>query len=384
MRQLSNHLKFNIGIVGAGEFAEFAAKAFLKINGIHIVGVTDINEASGRKMAVAVNAKFHNNITDLLTDDSIDLVYIATPPYLHFRQSEMAFRAGKHVICEKPAALRTIEAETLAAYAKENNLLYVVNLMQRYNPLYAIVKTIIDEKWLGDFVHGFFENYASDEKLIPEHWFWDEEKSGGIFIEHGVHFFDMFSGWLGEGELISSFEIQRPGVEEKIIDRVQADVLYQDGPVNFYHGFNQPKLLDRQELRLQFDRGDITLYEWIPVKIRLHGLLKVQQVEKLKSLFPGCKIEVHSDDSTHKKVRGKFRDIDFDSLITMESGDIADKMFRYEQLVTSMLEDQLNWIKDPSQVRKIDDTNAVESLRMAEEATKRAAVFAPKSPKGHF
>ncbi|MGB3078029.1 MAG: Gfo/Idh/MocA family oxidoreductase, partial [Saprospiraceae bacterium] len=191
MRQLSNHLKFNIGIVGAGEFAEFAAKAFLKINGIHIVGVTDINEASGRKMAVAVNAKFHNNITDLLTDDSIDLVYIATPPYLHFRQSEMAFRAGKHVICEKPAALRTIEAETLAAYAKENNLLYVVNLMQRYNPLYAIVKTIIDEKWLGDFVHGFFENYASDEKLIPEHWFWDEEKSGGIFIEHGVHFFDM-------------------------------------------------------------------------------------------------------------------------------------------------------------------------------------------------
>ncbi len=374
MRQLSNHLKLNIGIVGAGEFAEFAARAFLKIEGIRIVGVTDINEASGQKMAAAVNAKFHKNIADLLTDDSIDLIYIATPPYLHFRQSEMALHAGKHVICEKPAALRTFEAEALASYAKKHNLLYVVNLMQRYNPMFSIVKTIIDERWLGDFVHGFFENYASDEKLIPEHWFWDEEKSGGIFIEHGVHFFDMFSGWLGKGELISSFEIQRQGVEGKIIDRVQADVLYKDGPVNFYHGFNQPKLLDRQELRLQFDRGDITLYEWVPVKIRLHGLLKAPHIDKLKSLFPGCKIEVHSDDTTNKKIKGKFRDIDFDSLITMVSGDIADKMVRYEQLVVSMMEDQWNWIKDPSHVRKIDDTNAVESLRMAEEATKRSAL----------
>lgn len=365
----------NIGIVGAGEFAEFAAKAFLKVEGIQIGGVTDINENSGRKMALAVNAKFHKNISDLLADDSIDLVYIATPPYLHFRQSDMALHAGKHVICEKPAALRTIEAEALASYAKKHNLLYVVNLMQRYNPLYAIVKTIIDEKWLGDFIHGFFENYASDEKLIPEHWFWDEEKSGGIFIEHGVHFFDMFSGWLGTGELINSFEIKRTGVEGKIIDRVQADVLYKDGPVNFYHGFNQPKLLDRQELRLQFDRGDITLYEWVPVKIRLHGLLKTKQIDNLKSLFPGCTIEFHSEDSSNKKAKGKFRDIDYDSLITLKSGDIADKMGRYEQLVTSMLEDQWNWIKDPAHVRKIDDKNAVESLRMAEEATKQSAIF---------
>ncbi|MEP6792692.1 MAG: Gfo/Idh/MocA family oxidoreductase, partial [Saprospiraceae bacterium] len=75
-------LLMNIGIVGAGEFAEFAALAFLKIDGIQIVGVTDINEASGRRMALEVKGKFHKNISDLLADDSIDLVYIATPPYL--------------------------------------------------------------------------------------------------------------------------------------------------------------------------------------------------------------------------------------------------------------------------------------------------------------
>ncbi|HZV70783.1 MAG TPA: Gfo/Idh/MocA family oxidoreductase [Saprospiraceae bacterium] len=371
--RLSNHLK--IGIVGAGEFADFAAKAFQKIDGVSITGVTDINPAAAQKMAGELNAKAYQDYPSLLEDRDVDLVYIATPPSLHFKQSEMALHAGRHVICEKPAALRTVDAESLADYAKKNNLLYAVNLMQRYNPLYEIVKVIIDEKWLGDFVHGFFENYASDEKLVPEHWFWDEEKSGGIFIEHGVHFFDMFSGWLGKGELISSFEIQRRGEDKKILDRVQADVLYKDGPVNFYHGFNQPKILDRQELRLQFDKGDITLYEWIPVKIRLHGLMNNEHLENLVSLFPDCTIDEHTHSFPSNKVRGKFRDIAFDSLITMESGDIHDKMFRYEQLVTSMLEDQWNWIKDPLHRRKIDDTNAVESLRMAEEATNRALEF---------
>ncbi len=265
--------KLNIGIVGAGGFAAFAAKAFLKIPGVRVIAITDVNLLAAEQLASELEAKIYNNYSLLLADTNINLIYIATPPYLHYAQSKQALEAGKHVICEKPAALRTSEAEELAAYARAHQLLYVVNLMQRYNPLYAVVQTIIAEKWLGDFVHGFFENYASDEKLVPEHWFWNLEKSGGIFIEHGVHFFDMFDGWLGAGKLVSSLQIQRPNIEGQVIDRVQATVMYPQGPVNFYHGFNQPKVLDRQEMRLQFDRGDITLYEWVPVKIRLHGLL---------------------------------------------------------------------------------------------------------------
>jgi hypothetical protein len=59
-------------------------------------------------------------------------------------------------------------------------------------------------------------------------------------------------------------------------------VLYKDGIVNFYHGFDQPKILDRQQMRLQFERGEITLYEWVPVKMRLHGLLTNEQLHRLK------------------------------------------------------------------------------------------------------
>ncbi len=368
--------KLSIGIIGAGGFATFAAKAFLKVDGIRIHAVCDVDYTNATMLAIELNALVYSSYEEMLQDAAIDLVYIATPPYLHYTQSKLALFAGKHVLCEKPAALKTSEAEELAAYARSKNLLYAVNLMQRYNPLYAVVKTIIEEKWLGDFVHGFFENYASDEKLIPEHWFWDEEKSGGIFIEHGVHFFDMFSGWFGRGQLVHAMEIQRDYPGRKIMDRVQAIVLYQNSPVNFYHGFNQPKVLDRQELRLQFDRGDITLYEWVPVKIRLHGLLTYAQVEKIMEQFPGASVDMQSDPALPElHVRGKFRDIAYNALVTITAGDITDKMERYEQLVISMISDQWAWIRDHTHTRVIDDTNAVESLRIAEEATNKASRF---------
>ncbi len=172
----------------------------------------------------------------------------------------MALLAGKHVICEKPAALKAREAEELSAIAASKKLLYTVNLMQRYNPLFKTIKAIIQENILGNFLHGYFENYASSEKLNPEHWFWDESKSGGIFIEHGVHFFDLFAGWLGEGKIVGAWQLTRPHQKEHVIDRVQATVLYKGGIVNFYHGFDQPEILDRQEFRLLFERGEITLY----------------------------------------------------------------------------------------------------------------------------
>jgi hypothetical protein len=186
----------------------------------------------------------------------------------------------------------------------------------------------------------------------------------------------MFAGWFGNGKLIHSMDIKRSGVKGNVVDRVQAVVLYQNHPVTFYHGFNQPKILDRQELRLQFDHGDITLYEWIPVRIRLHGLVKEVHLEKAKQLFPGCAIEHHSNLSGKTQtVRGKFRDIHFDSKITLTAGDIADKMERYEQLVIAMIRDQWEWIRDRAHIRIVEATHAVESLRIAEEATHKAEHF---------
>src|ERR1044072_4812493 len=96
--------------------------------------------------------------------------------------------------------------------------------MQRYNPLFDSIGQLIESRVLGEVLHGFFENYASDEDLPAGHWFWDRARCGVIFVEHGVHFFDLFAGWLGPGAVEAAQVGVRPG--SAIEEHVHATVSY--------------------------------------------------------------------------------------------------------------------------------------------------------------
>jgi len=356
----------NIAVVGVGAFAHFAVTEFIKIPGVKLVGGYDENEINVLRLKeIDDSAQIFSSLEAVCAEPSIDLVYIATPPYLHYKQSKAALLAGKHVICEKPAATRLEEALELRALAEERNLLYVVNLMQRYNPLYEKVQYLIQNQVLGSFLRGFFENYASDETLTKEHWFWDEEKSGGIFIEHGVHFFDLFSGWLGDGKVKSSQKIERAN-HKGIWDKVQSVVQYKNGLVNFYHGFDQPKIMDRQEMRLLFEKGEITLFEWVPTRLKMTALCTEEELQILKQTFPKAEIEIIDYFEKSKVSRGRFKDINYQYKLKLDTGDDVQKQTLYQELVSSMFIDQRAWINNKSHIRKINQDNAVNSLEIAE------------------
>src|SRR2546427_5667695 len=216
-----------IGALGAGGFGLFALQQFVQIPGVELVG----RAATHREAAFAMTQRFGipdiQEVDALLARDDINLVYIATPPFLHYPQAMKALQAGKHVICETPLALDLKQADEMIALAQQRHLLVLANLMQRYNPLFDIVRQLVESKVLGEFLHGYFENYASDESLGPEHWFWDRTKSGGIFIEHGVHFFDMFAGWLGLGSVAAAQRTLRGG--SGIEEQVNCTVRHHDG-----------------------------------------------------------------------------------------------------------------------------------------------------------
>ena len=359
----------NFAVVGAGGFARFAVQQFVKRPNVRLVAVFDNDaKAIAQLQSEHPQVKAHASLEQLLADPAIALVYIASPPALHHEQSLAALRAGKHVICEKPAAIELNQAEELRDVAQANGLLFVVNLMQRYNPLFSAVKQLIDQQLLGSFVHGYFENYASDEFLAPEHWFWDESQSGGIFIEHGVHFFDMFEGWLGAGQVVAAQKLARPA-HPGIWDICQCTVVYpHNAPVHFFHGFNQPKVLDRQEMRLQFERGEVTLLEWVPTRLSLNGLCTNAEVEQLKVIFPGCAITSVAAASSGQVAQGRFKTIAYDQKIHLDSGETQTKLEVYEGLVSRMFDDQLRWLPERTRARKIDADNAVNSLTVATQA----------------
>ena len=186
----------------------------------------------------------------------------------------------------------------------------------------------------------------------------------------------MFQGWFGDGKIISAVHLQRPGIKTKMLDRVQATALYSGGIVNFYHAFDQPLMLEKQELRLQFERGEINLYEWIPVKLKLTGLLKKDHLTSLGKMMNDLSIIHHGKPSIKdQKVQGRFNEIIYHDHVTIEYGNVLEKQDRYREMLTAMIADQWNWIKDRNHTRIIDDKNAVDSLRIAEQATKIAEKY---------
>ena len=358
-----------IGVIGAGGFGLFALQQFLQVPGVKLAGMAGTHREAARAMARRFGVEQIEQVESLVARPDVDLIYIATPPFLHYPQARLALEAGKHVISEKPLAVSVKQADALIALAREKRRLCIANLMQRYNPMFDAVRRLIESRALGECLHGYFENYAGDEGLPPGHWFWDRTKSGGIFIEHGVHFFDLFEGWLGPGRVLAAQRSRRPG--SGLEEQVQCTVRYRDGiHVNFYHGFTQPARLDRQQFRLVFERGDVTLEEWVPVRARLHAVVNEQDTRTLMKLFPGARLDVlETYGPKDRAARGRHKDLDLYQRVEMVYGLGEEKMRRYSELLRAVLTDQWAWIRDPSHPRTITEHNARHSLALAEAAT---------------
>jgi len=361
-----------LGVVGCGGFGSFALQHFTQVPGAELMGMAGTHREAAYAAACRFGIPDIVEVEDLVRHPEVDLVYIATPPFLHHPQAMMALEAGKHVICEKPLALNVEQAEEMIKTARERGLLVVANLMQRYNLLFDIMGRLIESRVLGELLHGYFENYASDEGLPPEHWFWDRSKSGGIFIEHGVHFFDLFAGWLGAGKVIAAQKGIRPGTA--IEEQVQCTVQYGQGVlVNFYHGFHQPDRMDRQEICFVFERGDVRFYEWVPTLVRIHAIADEKGTRDLVDLFAGARLDVTKIyPSKDRTCQGRHKSLDIYQVVELTYGEGQHKMHRYGELLRSMLDDQLAWIRDRKHQRRITEKNGLNSLRMAIEADQLA------------
>jgi predicted dehydrogenase len=356
--------KLGIGVIGCGGFGLFALQQFVQSPGAHLAAMAGTARPAALAAAHRYGVEDVVDVDRLLASPAVDLVYISTPPFLHYEQSRKSLEAGKHVICEKPLALTVKEADELVALAHKHDRLLIANLMQRYNPLYEIIGRVIHERPLGELLHGYFENYASDENLPPEHWFWDREKSGGIFVEHGVHFFDMLAGWIGAGDVVAAQASRRfDGCE----DQVQCAVRYANGVhFNFYHGFHQPGRLDRQELRLVFEKGDILLQGWVPTSARVHAVANEAQTRELCDLFPGSRIDALTTYGPRdRRFYSHGREHEAYQHFDLHWGEGRQKMVLYCELLRNMFADQRAWIRDRNHQRKITDQNGRDSVAMA-------------------
>jgi len=373
--------RIGLGVIGCGGFGLFALQHFAQVPGVRPVAMAGTHREAARAAARRFGMPDIVAVEALLERADVDLVYVATPPFLHHEQAMAALRRDKHVICEKPLALTLEEADEMIALARERDRLLVADLMQRYNPIFAAVRALITERLLGEPLNGTFENYANDEGLGPGHWFWDRSKSGGIFVEHGVHFFDLFAGWFGRGRVVAAQRTLRPG--ESVEEQVQCTVRYGETVlVNLYHGFHQTARMDRQELRLVFERGDVTLHEWVPTQVRVYGLVEEAAARRLCELFPGARLDIaETYPPSQRFFHARHRTFEAFELIELHHGEGHRKMYRYGELLRAMMADQTAWIRDRSHERLVTEQHGRDALAMALQA-RRLAEGSDNAPGG--
>ena len=271
-----------IGLVGAGRFGAFCVGAFQDLPGARVVAVMDADR--GRAEAIApLGAAAYEDFDRLLDDPAVDIVHIGTPPYLHGPMARQAAERGKHVFVEKPLATTLADAHAAVDAARLAGVQLSIDYVLRHHPIHRLAIAVTRSNAFGRLQHFALENFASAANLPPEHWFWDPAQSGGIHIEHGVHFFDLAIALAGrEPDVVSGTAQAR---SDGRTDRVAALCRFGDAmAATFYHSFTRAEATEQTTIRLAFERGHATIDGWIPTVLRFEGTVEADSLPTLTML----------------------------------------------------------------------------------------------------
>lgn len=360
-----------LGLIGYGGFGSFCLEAFEALPDLRLVAVAELDPDRRADAATRWGVKTLAEAADLFAMPQVDIVHISTPPNTHVPLTIAAARAGKHVFCEKPLALSVDEGGEISAEAQANHVRWMVNYVLRYNPLNRRLQALLDSEILGRLHHLSLENWATDEPLKPGHWFWQPETCGGIWIEHGVHFFDLFN-WLAgqEVEAVSATSRTRP---DGCLDRVWALARYSGELVaNFHHAFTQPARIEQTSIRLACRRGHADLYGWIPTRLRVEALLDEASLEVFQDWAAGevQVLERYSGD----QVRGWSSGAPYRATVRARAEfDLPQgKLAVYQESIRAAMADLITSIRIKEHVPTVSARDALASLAVAESATRAA------------
>ncbi|MCA0987209.1 Gfo/Idh/MocA family protein [Guptibacillus algicola] len=195
--------KIRWGIIGCGNVTEVkSGPAFQLIVQSSLVAVMRRNGEKAKDYAERHGVpKWYDKAEDLIYDDEVDAVYIATPPSTHKQYTLMTAEAGKPVYVEKPMANSLEECEEMVEACEKHNVPLYVAYYRRSLPRFLKVKELIEDGAIGDVR---FVSIQQTQQIVQKdeegNWPWRviPEKSGaGLFYDVGSHTLDLFDYLLG-------------------------------------------------------------------------------------------------------------------------------------------------------------------------------------------
>ena len=198
--------KIKFAVVGCGHIGKRHAEMIERNPMAELAGLVDVKDKASLGLG-GYNIPFYTSLDELLQSGTlVDVVNIATPNGYHAEQALKVLEAKKHVVIEKPMALKKIDAEKVI-YKALNVHRYVFAVMQnRYSPPSAWVKELVDGGKLGKIYMVQLNCYWNrDENYYkPGSWHGKKNLDGGTLFTQFSHFIDIMYWLFGDIENITS------------------------------------------------------------------------------------------------------------------------------------------------------------------------------------
>jgi len=189
--------KMKVGILGLGAIGTIHARALGGVPGAEVAALCDANgdllRTKGAEFGVE---RLYDDYRGMMKDGDIDAVFVSVPNFLHCETTLAAFRAGKHVLCEKPMAMNASEGRRMVAAAKKAGKVLQVGMVMRQRAASLVLRDYVVRGRLGKVYH--MRLCLRRRRGVPGlgGWFTTKAKAGGgAMIDIGVHFLDL-AMWL--------------------------------------------------------------------------------------------------------------------------------------------------------------------------------------------
>jgi inositol 2-dehydrogenase len=193
--------RVGLGVAGLGRIGSLhAANVAGRIPLADLVHVTDVDAGRARATGERLGVEWSTAYEDLLRDDAVEAVVLATPTPLHAEMVEQAAAAGKHVFCEKPISLELPPTLRAIEAAREAGIKLHVGFHRRFDPDWAAATARIRAGELGDVY--LFRTSLRDMRPPAFDYI---ASSGGLFADVTIHDLDTARWMVGEIEEVSAF-----------------------------------------------------------------------------------------------------------------------------------------------------------------------------------
>jgi predicted dehydrogenase len=177
-----------VGLIGYGAIAQAHAAAIGATPGLSLAGVADISNERRKLAGAEWSVRTHARAEDMFEDPEVGLIVVGTPPSVHFDSVMAALRAGKHVVCEKPFAIRVDEVDRMIDSAAAGDRVLTVYQSRRWDPDYLALRDAVRSGRIGDAF--YMESFIGGYDHPCDFWHSDEAISGGMIYDWGSHYFD--------------------------------------------------------------------------------------------------------------------------------------------------------------------------------------------------